>query len=282
MHPAILISIICICAVALFVLGIQLLRIYMLKPGSRNAEMEKYKKVKFAHRGLHGEGRAENSLSAFSAAKAHGYGIEFDLRLSADGVLVVHHDATLSRSCGIDRRVIDMTREELSALSLFGTSDGVPTFAELLALVNGAIPMLVELKQATGESGVAEAFLREIEGYNGEFIVESFNPGVLRKVKKARPDILIGILSYNYSSEERFRGKILFKLLERLYLNFLMRPDFIAYEKGGFDVDTLRYIRRKYNTPLIAWTVRSEDEERKALGDGFDTVIFDNYIPGER
>lgn len=282
MHPAILITIISIGVIALLVLAIQLLRFYMLKPGNRNSEMEKYKNVKFAHRGLHDGERAENSLSAFSAAKAHGYGIEFDLRLSADGVLVVHHDATLSRSCGIDRRVIDMTREELSALSLFGTSDGVPTFSELLKLVDGAIPMLIELKQAHGESGVAEAFLREIEGYTGEFIVESFNPGVLRKVKKARPDILIGILSYNYSSEERFRGKILFKLLEKLYLNFLMRPDFIAYEKGGFDTYTLRYIRRKFNTPLIAWTVRSESEQIKALGDGFDTVIFENYIPGDK
>ena len=82
MHPAILITIISIGVIALLVLAIQLLRFYMLKPGNRNSEMEKYKNVKFAHRGLHDGERAENSLSAFSAAKAAGFGIEFDLRLS--------------------------------------------------------------------------------------------------------------------------------------------------------------------------------------------------------
>ncbi len=279
MHPAILITLIVLGSLFLVAVLVQLLRLYMLKPGKRNAEMEKYKNVKYAHRGLHDGGRAENSLSAFAAAKAHGYGIEFDLRLSADGRLVVFHDATLHRVCGVEGKVVEKTADELAALSLRGTPDGVPTFAELLKLVDGAIPMLVELKEANDESGVAEAFLREIEGYAGDFIVESFNPNVLRTVKKARPDILIGILSCNYSREEKYKGKILFRLLERLYLNFLMRPDFIAYEKGGFDTYTLRYIRRKFNTPLIAWTVRSAEEERKAYGDGFDTVIFENYIP---
>ena len=279
MHPAILITIIAVGSLFLLALAVQLLRFFMLKPGNRNSEMEKYKNVKYAHRGLHDGGRAENSLSAFAAAKAKGYGIEFDLRLSADGRLVVFHDATLNRICGVEGRVIEKTADELSALSLRGTPDGIPTFAEVLKLIDGAIPMLIELKQAGDEKGVAEAFLREIEGYTGDFIVESFNPGVLRTVKKARPDILIGILSYNYSNEERFKGKPLFWLLERLYLNFLMRPDFIAYEKGGFDTYTLRYIRRKFNTPLITWTVKSAEEERKAYGDGFDTVIFENYIP---
>ena len=281
MHPAILIAIILFGAALLLALLIQLLRVYMLRPGKRNSEMEKYKSIRYAHRGLHDGGRAENSLSAFAAAKARGYGIEFDLRLSADGVLVVHHDATLHRTCGIDARVVDKTSAELKSHSLFGMPEGVPTFRELLELVNGSIPMLVELKQAAGESGVAEAFLREIDGYHGEFIVESFNPGVLKKVKKARPDILVGILSCNYSKEEKYRGNLLFWLLERLYLNFLMRPDFIAYEKSGSDGKTLRYIRRKYNTPLFAWTVKSPEEERRAYGDGFDTVIFEGYIPEE-
>ncbi len=281
MHPAILITIIVIGSLAVLAVLMLLLRLYMIKPGRRNGEMKKYANVRYAHRGLHDGGRAENSLSAFSAAKAHGYGIEFDLRLSGDGILVVHHDATLNRTCGIEGRVIDKTASELSALSLSGTPDGVPTFRELLSLIDGAVPLLIELKQAAEESGVAEAFLREIEGYNGDFIVESFNPGVLRTVKRARPDILIGILSYKYSTDKRYKGRLLFWLLERLYLNFLMRPDFISYEKDGFDVKNLRYIRRKFNTPLLAWTVKSAEEERKAYGDGFDTVIFEGYIPEE-
>lgn len=281
MHPAVLITVIVLGSLAALAVGMQLLRLYMLMPGKRNDEMKKFTGIRYAHRGLHDGGRAENSLSAFAAAKARGYGIEFDLRLSSDGVLVVHHDASLARTCGIDARVIDKTAEELAALSLSGTPDGVPTFKQLLELVDGSIPMLVELKQAVGESGVAEAFLKEIEGYKGDFIVESFNPNVLRTIRRNRPEILLGQLSYNYSKDEKFRGKPLFWLLERLYLNCLMRPDFISYEKTGFDVKTLLYIRRKFNTPLFAWTIQSAEEERKAYGDGFDTVIFEGYIPEE-
>ena len=117
--------------------------------------MERYKSVKFAHRGLHDGGRAENSLSAFSAAVAKGYGIELDVRLCKSGELVVFHDPTLNRVCGVDGRVIDMTAEELSRVSLSGTGEGVPTFAKVLQTVGGAVPLLIEIKmeEITFESG---------------------------------------------------------------------------------------------------------------------------------
>ena len=279
MHPAILISLITVGAAVLVALAVCLVRLYMLMPARRNGAMKKYIDVKYAHRGLHDATRAENSLSAFAAAREHGFGMEFDLRLSKDGVLVVCHDAGLKRVCGIDRKVADMTVEELAAVRLGGTDDYVPTFREVLELVDGAVPLLIELKQAPDESGVAEQFIKEIEGYKGEFIVESFNPNVLRAVSKARPDILIGILAYDYTKDEKLKDKLIFRLLGKLYLNFLARPDFISYEKSGAAVPTMRYIRRKFDTPLVAWTITSPEEERKAFGDGFDTVIFEGYIP---
>ena len=281
MHPAIWISLIIVGAAALAALAVVLLRAYMLRPGRRNGEMKKYTEIKYAHRGLHDEKRAENTLSAFAAAKDRGYGMELDLRLSKDGQLVVSHDANIKRMCGIDRAVADMTAEELAGLHVGGTEDGVPTFREVLALVDGAVPLLIELKQGEGEHGVAERFLEEIVGYGGDFIVESFNPFVLRKVKKARPDMLIGILGYDYTKDEKYGKKFFFRMLGKLYFNFLARPDFIAYEKSFSSVPTLRAIRRKFDTPLIAWTVTSADDERRAYGDGFDTVIFEGYIPEE-
>ena len=279
MHPAILVSLIIVGAAAIVALAVAILRLYMLMPARRNGEMKKYIGVKYAHRGLHDDTKAENSLSAFAAAKEHGFGMEFDLRLSKDGVLVACHDASLKRVAGIDKRVVDMTVEELAGVRLGSTDDYVPTFREVLELIDGAVPLLIELKQAPDESGVAERFIKEIEGYKGEFIVESFNPGVLRTVSKARPDILIGILSYDYTKDEKYKDKLIFRLLGKLYLNFLARPDFISYEKSGGAVPTMRYIRRKYDTPLVAWTITSPEEERKAYGDGFDTVIFEGYIP---
>ncbi len=251
---------------------------WLIKPGVRRCGMDKYTRVRFAHRGLHDGGRAENSLSAFRAAKEAGYGIELDVRLSKDGELVVFHDPTLNRVCGVDGRVIDRTAEELSRMSLAGTGEGIPTLKQVLELIDGAVPMLIEIKMEPGESGIAEKLAEVIKDYHGDYIVESFNPLALRIVARLMPSVPRGILSMGYSSEDKFKGKLLYFLLENLLLNFLMRPDFIAYEKGRSKNKILRLIRRTYGTPLFAWTVRSEDEEAHAISDGYDTIIFEKYL----
>ena len=122
MNPILIAALITVGAVALLVLAVLLLRLYMLAPGRRNSEMEKYKSVKFAHRGLHDGGKAENSLSAFAAAKAAGYGIELDVRLTKDGEMVVFHDSTLNRICGVEGRVADFTLDELRKFRLSDTA----------------------------------------------------------------------------------------------------------------------------------------------------------------
>lgn len=275
MHP-ILIALIALMSVLLVWL---LVGIYMIAPGKNRPEMEKYKSVKYAHRGLHDSTRAENSMSAFAAAKELGFGIELDVRLSKDGELVVFHDDNLSRVAGKEGKVIDFTAEELSRVSLLGTDDGIPTLKEVLDLIDGAVPLLIEIKMSNGESGVAEKFLEVIEGYNGDYIVESFNPFALRTVRAERPDILIGILSTEYMKNPKHKGSLLFRLLQNLRMNFLMRPDFVAYEKNGYTVRNVRLIRRNFGTALIAWTVKSPEEEAAAISHGFDTVIFEGYVP---
>lgn len=267
--------------ISAIVLVVLLLGLYMIYPGSckRRREMEKYRRVKYAHRGLHDKDKAENSMSAFSAAKEHGFGIELDVRLSKDGELVVFHDDNLTRVVGKEGKVKDFTAEELGKMSLLGTSDGIPTLREVLELIDGAVPLLIELKSTTKECGVAEKFVELIEGYKGEYIVESFNPLELRTLRRLRPDIIRGILSFEYTKEDRYKGKLLFTLCEKLMLNFLMRPDFIAYDHNGYTVRNLRRIRQTFGTPLIAWTVKSLEEEEKAICHGFDTVIFEGYIP---
>ena len=259
----------CLCGVLTF--------LSLMRPG-KSAYVEKYRCVRFAHRGLHGNGAAENSMTAFTRARDLGYGIELDIRLAKDGQLVVFHDATLERVCGVEGRVVDKTVRELAEMPLLNTKDTVPTLREVLDLIDGAVPLLIEIKEEAGETAVAERFLEEIKGYTGEFIVESFNPFSLRVVKKARKDIIIGILSAEYMKDERFKGKFLYRMLQNLQFNFLMRPHFISYDKDGYANWGLRYVRRNYKTPLIAWTVTSPEEEREALLHGFDTVIFENYL----
>ena len=275
MHPLLIALIVVISVMLLWAL----IGLYMICPAKRRDQMQKYKRVKYAHRGFHGDGRAENSMSAFAAAKELGFGIELDVRLSKDGELVVFHDADLTRVAGIDGKVIDFTAEELSKMSLSGTADGIPTLREVLELIDGAVPLLIEVKMAGDESGIAEKLVEVIEGYKGDFIVESFNPFALKTVKRARPDIMLGMLSMEYTKDERYRGKLLYKLLQNLQLNFLVRPDFIAYDKNGYSVPNLRFIRKTFGTPLLAWTIKSQKEEDEAISHGFDSVIFEGYIP---
>lgn len=275
MHP-ILVVLIIIASIALF--GV-CLWLFMIWPGGRKREMERFTKIWYAHRGLHDENKAENSMSAFKAAKEMGFGIELDVRLSKDGELVVFHDATLDRVVGREGKVIDFTAEELSGMSLSGTADGIPTLRSVLDLIDGAVPLLIEIKMGSGESGIAEKFIEVIEGYKGEFIVESFHPIALRIVKRARPDILRGILSYEYMKDDRYKGKLIFRLSQNLALNFLSRPNFISYDHNGYNVPKMKLVHRLFKTPLIAWTVRSQEEENAAREHGFDAVIFENYIP---
>lgn len=256
---------------------IALLFVWAVKPGTRKCGIEKYTGVKFAHRGLHGAGVAENSMTAFRLAKEAGFGIELDVRLSRGGDLVVFHDPTLSRVCGVDALVSDCSLDELRRVRLLGTDDCVPTLREVLDLIDGAVPLLIEIKMEGEERGIAEALAEEIADYTGDYIVESFNPIALRITRRLLPKVPRGILSSRFTKEEKYRKKPLYFILENLLLNFLHRPDFIAYEKGGSAAFPLRFIRKRWSTPLFAWTVRSPEEELKTVSDGFDTVIFEGY-----
>ena len=178
-----------------FLIIVLLIYIFLVATKNRK-EMDRYKSCYYAHRGLHNGERAENSMSAFKAAVDAGYGIELDIRLSKDGKLVVFHDDTLDRVCGREGKVIDFTADELATFSLCGTSDGVPLFSDVLAMVDGKVPLLVEIKENAGDSSVSIAACKMLKEYKGEFIVESFNPMSLKTVKENMPEVCRGILSH--------------------------------------------------------------------------------------
>lgn len=254
-----------------------LLYLFLIAPRNRR-QMNKFKSVMYAHRGLHNGERAENSMSAFRAAVEGGYGIELDVRMSRDGRLVVFHDDTLDRVCGREGKVIDFTADELAAFSLNGTADGIPLFTDVLKLIDGRVPLLVEIKENPGNSRVSEKTCEILRDYEGEYIIESFNPLSLRTVKGIMPHIPRGILSHRYYSYEQYR-KPLYFILQSLLLNFLCRPAFIAYDHRHASAFGLRLIRRLFRTPTLAWTVRSAEEEATARKAGFDGIIFESYIP---
>lgn len=264
-------------AIPIVIILLFLLWLFLIAPKNRK-EMERFKSVHYAHRGLHNAERAENSMSAFKAAVDGGWGIELDIRLSKDGKLVVFHDDTLDRVCGREGKVIDFTADELATFKLKGTEDGVPLFSDVLKLVDGKVPLLVEIKEDPGNSAVSLAACEMLDGYKGEFIVESFNPLSLKTVKDKRPKLVRGILSHRYYEYEPYR-KPLYFVLQSLLLNVLCRPAFIAYDHRHASSFALRSVRKLFRVPTLAWTVRSQDEENTAVKNGFDGIIFENYIP---
>ena len=244
----------------------------------KNPKINEYKGKYFAHRGLHGEGRAENSMSAFKAAIEGGYGIELDIRLSSDGKLVVFHDDTLDRVCAREGRVIDFTAEELSAISLSGTEDGVPLFSDVLTLVDGRVPILVEIKENQGDKTVSDAAAEMLKDYRGEYLLQSFNPISVGNFAKKISDAPRGILSQDYLKEKKYR-RLTYFLLGILALNRVCKPCFIAFNCRDGKFIPLRLIRRLFGVVTFAWTVRSAKEESEAKKNGFDVIIFENYIP---
>lgn len=273
MHPALL-TIIVIFGVFAILFGLYL---FLVMTGS-GKDARKYSRVKFAHRGLHGDSAAENSITAFRRAVDAGFGIELDVRLSSDGELVVFHDDDLLRVCGDERLVSDLTSEELSRLSLSGTSDGVPTFREVLSLVDGKVPLLVEIKELSG-SAVSTKAAEILKEYKGEYIVESFNPLSLKNFKKRLPGVPVGILSMRFERDEKFKIRFRNFLLGAMLTNCLCRPNFIAYHNEDGKRFPVRLLGGLFGAVRFAWTVRSEEEEAAAHSRGFDSVIFENYIP---
>lgn len=242
-------------------------------------EIKKYRGARFAHRGLHGEGAAENSMTAFRRAKEMGFGIELDVRLSSDGELVVFHDDTLDRVVGISGRVDEYTADRLAQMRLSGTEEGIPRFSEVLSEIDGAVPLLVEIKEDAGSSAVSTKAAEMLSEYKGDFIVESFNPLSLGNIKKKLPQVPRGILSMNYQRESREKyGKPLYYALRHLLTNRLCSPSFVAYKHTDADGISLR-AARLMGAVTFAWTVRSAEDEEAAKKHGFDGVIFENYIP---
>ncbi len=251
----------------------------LIRPMTKRRErMKRYSSVRFAHRGLHSDGVPENSLGAFARACERGFGIELDIRLSRDGELVVFHDDTLDRMTNECGPVKQKTLAELREISLLGTDEKIPSFLEVLELVDGRVPLLVELKENAGENGVSRAAADMLANYKGEYIVESFNPLTLAEFGKYSPEVLRGILAENFLYDKK-RRKPMYFLLQNMVLNCHCKPDFIAFNHKHHKNAALSLIRTFFKAPSFAWTVTSREDEALAYKHGFSGVIFEKYDP---
>lgn len=255
----------------------------------------------------------ENSLAAFEAACKAGYGIELDVHLSRDGQVVVIHDGDLRRVAGVDRAVEDLTYAELRQIPLYPkdlkldvstdgspmhanhavggggrTADGeaegpetphVPLLSEVLELVDGRVPLVVEIKM---DGGLDRELMRKtdalLSGYQGDYVIESFNVLALAWYRTHRPDVTRGQLVAPYHGRVNSFESVLRWMAGSLLFNWLGRPDFVACEWHGGHSLPMRFYRFLGGVP-IAWTIRSE-QAQEASGPDFDGIIFEAYLPG--
>ena len=237
------------------------------------------KKRYFAHRGLHDNASdaPENSMAAFRKAVEAGLGMELDVQVTKDGVPVVFHDFKLERICGAPGKIADSTYEELQAYTLCDSKERIPRFSELLEMVDGQVPLIVEIKAETANvscCGIIDSLLR---AYRGPYCIESFNPMVLWWFRRNHGDVVRGQLSSNFRREGEY-WNILYFAMTHLLFNFLTKPDFIAYNHKFSEEPGRRICRRLYRHPAAAWTIRSQ-QDLEALKGEYDVFIFDSFLP---
>jgi glycerophosphoryl diester phosphodiesterase len=212
----------------------------------------------FAHRGLHGGGRIENSRAAFEAALASGQGIELDVQASREGDAIVFHDYRLDRLTDADGEVARLSTGELTRVKLRGVDETIPGLPEILALIAGRGPLLIEVKAPDRKVvPLCRSVENALEGYRGMVGVMSFNPDVARWFSRHAPHILRGLV-VTEDDKHGIRGR-----LERGFALWRASPHFLAYDVRDLPSRFAAHARRR-GIPVLTWTVRTPEGRARA------------------
>lgn len=250
-----------------------------LRGRSGHPGLPELRRWRYAHRGLHNAERPENSMAAFRAALEGGYGIELDIHLMKDGNLAVIHDASLKRTAGADVKIEDLTLGELDAYRLAGTDERIPLFSQVLALFDGKAPLIVELKcENNNYDALCEAAMAMLDGYNGAYCVESFDPRCVLWLKKHRTQVIRGQLAENWFRTKHPMPAVLKFLLACLTGNFVTRPDFTAYKFADRKMFGMDICRKLWGVQGVSWTIKTQQDLNTAEQEGW-IPIFEGFIP---
>ncbi|PRX37071.1 Glycerophosphoryl diester phosphodiesterase [Meinhardsimonia xiamenensis] len=238
-----------------------------------------------AHRGLHdlAAGRPENSRAAVAAAVAAGYGIEIDVQLTADGRAAVFHDYHLGRLTGETGPLRQRSAAELGRLGLTGGAEGVPMLEDIIALVAGRVPLLIEVKDQDGalgpDVGALEAAVAEaIKGYAGPVAVMSFNPHSIGWLGARGGMPALGLVTCAFDDDE-------FGPLpedRRAHLRDIadfeaVGASFISHDKGDLGNPAVARLKAR-GVPVLCWTVHLPEEGAEARRIA-DNITFEGYLP---
>ena len=265
-------------AISATVLALFALWLFLIAPKARKKDVQPFL-CSYAHRGLWNAERPENSLAAFRAAAEAGFGIELDVQLSKDGEVMVFHDYTLDRVCGISGKVIERTAAELQNIPLNGgENECIPTFRQVLEAVDGRAPLLIELKGESGNTDLVPRVLEILKNYKGAWCMESFNPLLLRAVRRQAPEAVIGLLSTDLIKEKRKGSKLLNFALSALWLTFLCRPAFHAFDGHYPNRLALRVGLGWFGAAAFVYTIKTQaDYDRFITKSCYP--IFDGFVP---
>lgn len=263
-----------------FLIALIGLYLFMICPKIRHRNnMDLFCSTPLAHRGIHdNKTTPENSLPAFRAAVEAGCGIELDVQFTKDRQLVVFHDDDLMRMCGDSRLVLDVTYDELCTMRLLNSDEKIPLLSEVLEVIDGKVPLLIEMKNALNVVWELPRVLYSImKDYKGVYAIESFNPLFLRKYKKFDKTIARGMLSMKFGELKKQccrRQKILAVTLENLMWNFMAKPDFIAYRITDYKKIALR-VNHFLGATTVAWGTSDTSDINTRTKKYFDGFICD-------
>jgi glycerophosphoryl diester phosphodiesterase len=224
-----------------------------------------------AHRGYHDLNKTvwENTLSAFGRAIDRGYAIECDVHLSSDGVPVVFHDHGLQRLAGTEGYVWQRTAAELAALRIGGTADHAPSLKEMLDLVGGRVPLVIELKGTPGhDAGLVERVCNLLHAYRGRAAIMSFDHWLIREFRAHARDIPTGLTAYGSADHE----------LEAHFSMLAHGISFVSYSVMDLPNRFVGFVRERLSMPVITWTVCDERATVKTFAHA-DQMTFEGFDP---
>lgn len=227
-----------------------------------------------AHRGLHDGNHTipENSLSAFAKAIKATYPIELDVQIIKDGTVIVFHDTDLKRACHLPKKTKSLQKEDLKTYALFKTTETIPTLQEVLDLVQGDVPLLIEFKTNSYSKQLERNTLALLEKYQGDVALQSFNSATVKWLSKQNHPYLVGQLA-----EPSLAVKPLNYLFDYCQLNTHMHPDFIGYDIDDLPNKRVSFFKEK-GIPVLLWTVRSQAQMDRNVPIA-DNIIFEGFIP---
>lgn len=239
----------------------------------RNCSFLKEKII--AHRGLHDGNKEiiENSIEAFRKAMDKDYTIELDVHILKDNTVVVFHDDNLKRLTGIDKRIKDCMYDEIKNIKLVNKNTYIPKLKDVLELVNGEVPLLIELKTDNKTGKLERRLVELLKNYKGQYAIQSFNPFSIKWFKKNNPAIIRGQLISKFKNERI--NKIKKYILTKMILNSITKPDFISINIHDINENKLKKIRER--KCVIGWTVRTK-QEYSNLKKQYDNLICELFI----